>query len=184
VHAAFGEATALLVGDALIVQAFAELAVAGGPAHAALALVSTLGEAAGSTRGIIGGQAWEAEPSVGVDEYHRAKTASLFEAAAAMGALAAGAEPAPWRAFGEAIGRAYQAADDVADASASADAIGKPIGMDETLGRPSVVKVIGLEGARRRAKQHLRDARAAVPPGPGEALVCAWMDRFAARAGL
>lgn len=184
VHAAFGEATALLVGDALIVQAFTEIARGASAAPGAIELVSTLGVAAGATRGIIAGQAWESEPSVGVDEYHRAKTASLFEAAAAMGALASGADPAPWRVFGEAIGRAYQAADDIADASADAAALGKPTGKDESLDRPSVVKVIGLEGARRRAQQHLRDALSAVPTGPGEALVRAWIERFAARAGI
>jgi geranylgeranyl diphosphate synthase, type II len=180
VHAAFGEATALLVGDALIVQAFTELARGGATA----ALVAALGEAAGAARGIIAGQAWESEPAVTLDEYHRAKTASLFEAAASMGALAAGADPAPWRAFGEAIGRAYQAADDVADAAGDAEALGKPVGQDAMLGRPSVVSVSGLEGAKRRVKHHVRSAMQAVPPGPGETLVRAWAERFAARAGI
>jgi len=180
VHAAFGEATALLVGDALIVQAFVEL-TRGAPCAA---LVAMLGEAAGSARGIIAGQAWECEPACDVDEYHRAKTASLFEAASAMGALAAGADPEPWRAFGDAIGRAYQAADDLLDAAGDPTAMGKPTGRDQALGRPTVVAIAGVDGARRRVQNHVRAALDAIPPGPGEELVHAWVHRFASRAGL
>ena len=180
VHRAFGEATALLVGDALIVHAFAE--VARSP-RAAL-LVATLAQAAGATRGIIAGQAWESESEVAVDTYHRAKTASLFEAAAAMGAATSGADPEPWRAFGEAIGRVYQTADDIADASADARLLGKPTGKDQEKGRPSIVRAHGLDVARSLAHAQLRNALNAVPEGPGEPLVRAWVERFAERAGL
>ncbi len=180
VHKAFGEATALLVGDALIVQAFAEV----GRTPRAGALVSTLAEAAGATRGIIAGQAWESEPAVALDAYHRAKTASLFEAAAAMGAIAAGADPEPWRAFGDAVGRVYQSADDIADATADPRALGKPVGKDAELGRPSIVRTRGLDGARAKVEAQLRAAHDAIPSGPGELLVRSWIERFAARAGL
>jgi geranylgeranyl diphosphate synthase, type II len=180
VHKAFDEATALLVGDALIVQSFAEIARAPRAGH----LASMLAEAAGATRGIIAGQAWESEPAVALDAYHRAKTASLFEAAAAMGAVASGVDPEPWRAFGEAVGRVYQSADDIADATADARALGKPVGKDAELGRPSVVRARGLDGARAKVEAQLRAVRDAVPPGPGEMLVRSWIERFAARAGL
>ncbi|MBS2011566.1 MAG: polyprenyl synthetase family protein [Deltaproteobacteria bacterium] len=180
VHKAFGEATAVLVGDALIVQSFAE--VVRTPRAAELGAV--LAEAAGGARGVVAGQAWEAEPKVALDAYHRAKTASLFEAAAAMGALASGADPAPWRAFGEALGRVYQSADDIADASADATSLGKPVGRDRDLARPSVVATLGLDGARTCVEAQLEAARRLVPRGPGELLVRAWVEHLATRAGV
>lgn len=180
VHKAFGESTALLVGDALIVHAFAE--VARGPR--AGVLVAMLAQAAGAARGIIAGQAWESEPSVALDAYHRAKTASLFEVAAAMGAVTSGVDPEPWRAFGEAVGRVYQTADDIADVVADRTTLGKPTGKDEENDRPSVVRVRGLDGARSLAHAQLRDVLAAVPECPGQPVVRAWVERFAERAGL
>jgi geranylgeranyl diphosphate synthase type II len=180
VHRTFGEASAVLVGDALIVQAFAE--VAAGPRGGALATL--LAEAAGSVRGLIAGQAWESEPAVGVDVYHRAKTASLFEAAAAMGATSSGADPGPWRDFGDALGLAYQAADDIADVDGTASRTGKSAGRDEALDRPSLVRTRGVDAARTLALAKLRAAIDAIPACGGEVLVRAWVERFAARAGL
>lgn len=180
VHKVFGEPTALLVGDALLVHAFEEL----GRTASAGPLVLELSRAAGALRGIIAGQAWEQEPAAPLEEYHRAKTASLFEAAAAMGALASHADPAPWRRFGELIGRAYQAADDLADALPDSAAIGKPTGRDQALDRPSVVRALGVEGARRSARLAVDEALASVPPGRGAHLVTAWLERLASRIGV
>lgn len=182
VHARFGVALAVLTGDALIAQSFEALGHATGDAPAALpALLAALAAAAGTTRGLIAGQAWESEPSAPLEEYHRAKTAALFEAAAVMGALAAGAAPERWRAFGELVGLAYQAADDVRDAVGDAASLGKPTGRDASLGRPSLVRASGLEGARRRVRERLAAAAAAVPACPGEAHVRAWLAAFGER---
>jgi geranylgeranyl diphosphate synthase type II len=182
VHRAFGEATALLVGDAFIVHAFDVLAraVAGAP-HALADLLPTLAAAAGTTRGILAGQAWESEPSVPLDEYHRAKTASLFGAAAAMGAITAGASPLAWSRFGEALGRAYQAADDLADATGDASALGKPTGKDAALGRPSVVRDLGVAPARERLASWIAAALSEIPRCSGDRLVRAWVEQLAAR---
>lgn len=140
VHAAFGEATAVLVGDGLIVHAFETLARAlaarPGSSVAPLLVVS---QAAGARAGLVAGQAWELEPTADVGRYHRAKTASLFEAAAVLGAMTAGrpVDPEPFRALGAAFGVAYQIADDVADRLGDAATLGKPTGKDLELGRPT-----------------------------------------------
>jgi geranylgeranyl diphosphate synthase, type II len=179
VHRRFGEPLAVLAGDALIVQAFREAA----RAPEAAALVAALAEAAGPVRGLVAGQAWESERAVPLGPYHDAKTASLFEAAATMGAIAVGADPARWQPFGEAVGRAYQAADDIADALGDAAILGKPVGQDEALARPSLVRSVGLEAARRRLATLLARAQASIPTGMGASLLGAWLDRVAARLG-
>ena len=173
VHAAYGESTAVLVGDALIVGAFQQLtgsaAAAQAPqtAQAALRMLEVLGEAAGSPFGIAAGQAWEAESAVDLVAYHHAKTASMFEASVALGALAVGAEPSAWRSVGRLLGEAYQLADDLADLSASAEAMGKPVGQDRRNGRPNAALHLGINGARLRLRRCLEAACEAVPLCPG-----------------
>jgi len=137
VHRAFGEPLAVLAGDALIVLAFQTVARARGAPARLSQILLTVTAAAGAPSGIAAGQAWECEPVLDLDTYQRQKTGALFAAATMAGAAASGAEPEPWRALGEAIGAAYQAADDIRDAAAEADEIGKPTGRDATLGRPS-----------------------------------------------
>lgn len=180
VHAKYGEALALLVGDGLIVLSFETLARLGAE-HARLvpALVGTLAIASGPSRGIVAGQAWECEKAAPLAEYHRAKTASLFEAAAELGAIAAGGDRAGWAAFGEAFGRAYQAIDDLRDATSTTAETGKPVGRDEALGRPNLVRATGIVGARARLRQHFEAARAAIPEG-GDA-AAAWLEELGRR---
>jgi geranylgeranyl diphosphate synthase type II len=185
VHKVFGEALALLVGDAFIVHSFDVIVHASSTAPARLGpLLQTLAAAAGTTRGILAGQAWESEPVAPLEEYQRAKTASLFEAAAAMGAIAAGAPPQPWRGFGEALGRAYQAVDDLNDAIGDARRIGKPTGRDAALGRPSIVRAFGVEAARARVELLLGAALAGMPRCGGENVVLAWLESLSKRLGI
>ena len=181
VHRAFGEPLALLVGDAFIVHAF-DVLVRAAPRDLG-ELLQTLVSAAGTTRGILAGQAWESEPMAPLEEYQRAKTASLFESAAAMGAISAGASPQPWRRFASALGRAYQAADDLSDAIGSAARIGKPTGRDEALKRPSVVRAFGVEAARARVTTLIDAAMAELPPCGGEHEVREWVAGLSARLG-
>jgi geranylgeranyl diphosphate synthase type II len=173
VHKVWGEPLALLAGDALIVLAFDVLA-RWAPARVA-PLVLELATAAGGARGIAAGQAWETERAVDVLEYHRAKTASLFEAAAAMGALAAGADPGPWRRAGDLLGRAYQAADDIADAVGEQASLGKPTGRDALLGRPSLVRAEGIAAARACFDALVDQALDAVPTGGQRTLLQTWI---------
>ena len=149
-HAAFGEPTAILVGDALLTLAFETLA--GSPlaqAVAALRMTRLLAEATGSRAGIIGGQGLELQTNVDVLAYHAQKTSALFRAAAAGGAIASGtasddlreqeSEIARWSRFGELLGHALQLRDDIDDCTGTAEAIGKPVGQDAALGRPNAV---------------------------------------------
>jgi geranylgeranyl diphosphate synthase type II len=175
-HRVHGEPLALLTGDAFIVLAFETLAQSSAGAPCTRALVAALARGIGPSRGIIAGQAWESEPNAPLDAYHTAKTGALFAAAAALGAIAAGAEPEPWHAFGEHLGRAYQAADDLADAVGEAARLGKPTRRDEALGRPNVVRVHGVERARARVREITNDALAMLPSRPGTDAIRAWVD--------
>lgn len=163
VHKAFGEPLAVLAGDALILLAFQTLGLlAHAPQRLAL-LLMTVSRAVGAPAGIIAGQAWECEPKIDLRHYHRAKTGALFGAAAIAGAASAGAEAEPWRALGETLGEAYQAADDIRDACADSEEIGKPIGKDLALGRPNAVAELGVAGAVARLDTLVRDAIASIP---------------------
>lgn len=175
-HRAFGEAMAVLVGDALIVAAFgaAARAFAGGAVGEALGVME---EAAGAARGLVAGQAWELEPGGPPDlgTYHRAKTATLFEAAVALGALASGQPSGRFVPLGTAIGVAYQIADDLADAFSTEAELGKPVGRDALLGRPTAAAG-GKAMARARFQRAVAGVRAAVPPGRGAAALSAFVD--------
>ncbi len=148
VHYAYGESLAVLAGDALIVLAFQTLAANATRSPQRLApLIATIATGVGMPHGIVAGQAWECEPRVVLADYQRAKTGALFAAATMAGAQAAGASAAPWRALGEWLGEAYQAADDIRDVVGDPRVLGKPIGRDVALLRPSAAGELGLEGA-------------------------------------
>jgi geranylgeranyl diphosphate synthase type II len=167
VHAEFGEPLAVLVGDALIVAAFETVSRAGASAPARLpALVTLVARSVGAPGGIAAGQAWESETEIPLEPYHRAKTGALFVGATMAGAVAAGADPAPWRRLGEKIGEAYQVADDLLDAAGGEEA-GKPVGRDEALNRPSCVRRLGTAGAIAKLKDLVGEAAASVPDCAG-----------------
>ncbi|APR83585.1 Geranylgeranyl diphosphate synthase [Minicystis rosea] len=165
VHRAHGEPLAVLAGDALIVAAFETVARAARAVPDRMgALVEVIARGVASPHGIIAGQAWESEPHIPVITYRRAKTAALFEAAAAAGAVVAGADPAAWRLFGERIGEAYQVADDIQDVSGDPAALGKPVGRDAVLGRPNAARDLGAAGSRELMEQLVREALSEMPP--------------------
>ncbi len=158
VHVVYGQGAAVLVGDALLTEAFAVLASL--PAGLGGALVRELA-AAGGARGMIAGQTVD----IGMDgpivtrealeRLHRAKTGALLRASVRMGALAAGASAAELDAlstYGEAVGLAFQVQDDILDADQDS-------GDD---GPPSFVKLLGLDGAARLAREEAARADAAV----------------------
>lgn len=184
-HALFGEPTGILVGDALLTLAFE--ALGGAPlaqAERALRLIRLLADATGSRSGIIGGQGLELQTNVDVDAYHQQKTSALFRAAAAGGALAAGADDAAvahWGRFGELCGRALQLRDDLDDCLATAEEIGKPIGQDAANGRPNAVDRFGVDEVRRVLDEVVAEARALVGDGDDAAALHALVDRVAGR---
>jgi len=164
VHKTFGEPLAVLTGDALIVLAFQTIARVDCDPARLLKLTMTIGEAVGVPFGIVAGQAWECESEIDLAHYHRSKTGALFVAATAAGAASAGADPAPWRLVGEKIGEAYQVADDLRDAAADEEEIGKPVGQDVANDRPSAVRALGIDGAIDHLQCLIRGAVEAMPP--------------------
>lgn len=165
IHRSYGEATAVLVGDALIVAAFDLLGSVGAPASA----VVTLARAAGARGGLVTGQALElGGEDESVERYHLAKTAALFEAATRLGAIAAGAPEEPFAQLGIGLGRFYQLADDAADVFGDPAVLGKPVGQDGAHDRPSAFRAVSSAW---EAALILRERRAAVtaliPPCAG-----------------
>jgi geranylgeranyl diphosphate synthase, type II len=171
-HKVYGEALAILAGDALQAEAFS---LAGqGPEPVRVALCRELAEAAGA-QGMVGGQ-WldiaedrPAEVSY-LTRLHRLKTGALLRAACRMGALAAGGDEATLaRAaeYGEAVGLAFQIADDVLDVTGDEATLGKPAGGDAAAGRYTFPAVLGLEASRSLAAQQVEKAVAAVEPLEG-----------------
>jgi geranylgeranyl diphosphate synthase type II len=168
VHAAYGAPLAVLAGDALIVLAFQVVAWGAIAVPARIGpLLLTVGQSVGMPNGIVAGQAWESEPKIDLAAYQRAKTGALFAAATAAGATAAGADSQPWRALGEALGEAYQIADDLLDAVANPDECDKPVGQDAKLGRPSAVRTHGINGALDLLETLAAAAAASIPDCPG-----------------
>ena len=166
-HTRYGEAIAVLVGDGLIVAGFEALAKAAATApHRLAPMVTALAAGVGAPRGIVAGQAWESEPTVELAAYHRAKTGALFQAAASLGALSAGVEPAPWARLGLRLGEAYQLADDLAGVLSDGARLGKGTGVDLALDRPSAVRAHGVQGALLRLERALRTLLDSIPPGP------------------
>jgi len=164
VHSAFGERLAVLAGDALIVMAFQVLARAGSVApERMIQLLKTVAEGVGMPGGIVAGQAWECEPRISLREYQRLKTGALFAAATVAGAQAAGGDAEAWRALGERLGEAYQVADDIRDVIANPEVLGKPVGQDVALGRPSVATEQGLERAMQIFQRLVVGAVDAIP---------------------
>jgi farnesyl diphosphate synthase len=173
-HVAFGEATALLAGDALQALAFDVLARGGLPdAAGACALLA----AAAGSRGMAGGQAIDLA-SVGatlalpeLETMHRMKTGALIRAAVRLGAacgrpLAPG-EAAALDSYASAAGLAFQVVDDVLDVEGSAASLGKTAGKDAAQGKPTFVALLGVAGARERAEALRVEAHAALAPfGP------------------
>jgi geranylgeranyl diphosphate synthase type II len=179
VQAAFGEPLAVLAGDAMIVRAFQVLGEAAASAPQRLGpLLAIIAGGTGTPFGIVAGQAWEAEPRVALSDYQRAKTGALFAAATAAGAEAAGAEGRIWRGLGDRLGEAYQVADDIRDVLSDPAVLGKPIGQDVLLGRPSSARELGLDGAIFHFQSLVAQAIAAIPDCAGaprlRALV--WME--------
>ena len=171
VHVAYGEPCAVLAGDAMIVMAFELI---GRQIETALApkrvadVIRIVAGSVGMPHGIVAGQAWELEPTIGLADYQRAKTGSLFAAATEAGAAAAGMDSRQWWALGECLGEAYQVADDIRDVASTPEEIGKPIGRDAALGRPSAVAQHGLGGAKKRLKKLVDEAMGSIPDCPGK----------------
>lgn len=174
VHRQWDEAIAVLSGDALQTLAFELVAGADLPAEARVALALSLARAAG-VRGMVGGQALDiaaetAPAPLTLPEIARLqarKTGALLSWSAAAGARMAGADPAPLLRYGDALGLAFQIADDILDVEGTAAEVGKATGKDAAAGKATFVSLLGLEAAKARATSLAREACDALAPyGP------------------
>ncbi len=181
VHAAFGEQLALLAGDGLIVLAFETLARAETDSSRRSQVTVAIAQGVGARSGIVAGQAWESEPAPDISAYHHAKTAALFEAAAAAGALAGGGEAGAWGELGMRLGRAYQLADDIADWLGDSDTLGKPTGQDHVHGRPNAIHHFGPDEVEATFASAVRAVFGAIPSGEHAAWLRPWVERALGR---
>ncbi|HEX8435735.1 farnesyl diphosphate synthase [Archangium sp.] len=168
-HKVYGEAMAILAGDALLTDAFA--LVAGGAEPVRGMLCRELAVGSGSV-GMVGGQVLDiAEDRPARIDYltrmHRLKTGALIRAACRMGVIAAGGDAdalARADTYGEAVGLAFQIADDVLDVTGDAASMGKAVGADAAAGRFTFPAVLGLEESKQLAARKVAEAIAAVQP--------------------
>ncbi len=172
-HKVFGEAIAILAGDALLTLAFqvlSELPIDPGRKARLLAELST---ASGTVGGMIGGQVADLEgegqpptPDL-LESIHRAKTGALLRASLRMGAIQAGADEAQYAAlscYGEHVGLAFQIVDDILDVEESSAALGKTAGKDAAQLKITFPAVYGLEESRRMAEEECARAHQALAP--------------------
>jgi len=161
-HKKFGEANAILAGDALLTLAFQTVGEAPVAAERRVAILTEIAAGAGTVNGMVGGQVADLEAegkSVGREmlEYiHRSKTAALICAAVVSGAVCAGAgkeDAARLRRFGEAIGLLFQVTDDILDVEESSAALGKTAGKDMAQKKATYPAVFGLERSHQIAQE-------------------------------
>lgn len=173
-HKVYGEANAILAGDALLTRAFEMVALRspGVPAERLLAVVGELSLASGAP-GLVGGQVVDLEcegKQVDLDtlEYiHLHKTGALLRACVLCGALIAGASEdllQALRTYARGIGLAFQIIDDILDVTASSEVLGKTAGKDLTADKTTYPKLLGLEESKRRAEALVAEAKAALEP--------------------
>ena len=172
-HKIFGDAMAILAGDALLTLAFQVLAQLELPPDRKARLSEELATAAGTVGGMIGGQVADLEgegkpPEAGLLEtIHRAKTGALLRASLRLGAICAGATPTQYDAlscYGEHIGLAFQIVDDILDVEESSEHLGKTAGKDAQQHKITFPAVYGLDASRRMAEQECARAHQVLEP--------------------
>jgi len=163
VHKAFDEATAILVGDALLTLAFQTLSDAeqdGIPARNCLAMIRTLAGAAGHS-GMVAGQAIDFE-AIGktldveqLEAMHALKTGALISASVELGSMCSpdlqDGQLEALRNYARHVGLAFQIQDDILDVTGDTDTLGKPQGSDNALNKPTYTSILGLDAARSKA---------------------------------
>jgi len=171
-HKVFGEAMAILAGDALLTHAFIVLSrINRIAADRRISLVSELATASGTVGGMVGGQVHDLEAEGSTPEpkllerIHRAKTGALLRASVRMGAIYAGADDEQLTAltrYGEHIGLAFQIVDDLLDVEQPSEALGKTAGKDAAQQKVTFPAVYGMEASHRMAEEQRRCAHEAL----------------------
>ena len=167
-HVVFGEAIAILAGDALLTQAFQTLAnYESLNAEDKVRVISEVGQAAGTIRALIGGQVLDMQSEGKVisgeqlEEIHRAKTGALIRCAVRIGAIIGGSSERELKAlteYGEKAGLAFQIADDLLDETATSEELGKTAGKDAATQKATYTALYGIEGARSMADRLCHEA--------------------------
>jgi geranylgeranyl diphosphate synthase type II len=170
-HKAFGEANAILAGDALQTQAYEVLSRLQCPAEARVKIIEEIAKGTGTIDGMIGGQVVDLEaehtkPTPEVIEYiHRSKTAALITASVVTGGIYAGAsseQVGKLRCFGHSIGLAFQIVDDILDVTQTSEQLGKTARKDLAAEKATYPALFGLEESREKAASLLKSAENAV----------------------
>ena len=170
-HKVFGEAIAILAGDALQTQAYEVLSRLQCPPEARVMIIEEIAHGTGTVNGMIGGQVVDLEaehtkPDPEMLEYiHRSKTAALITASVVTGGLYArgsSEQIGQLRCFGQAIGLAFQIVDDVLDVTQTSAQLGKTAGKDAASEKATYPALFGLEESRKRAVELLESADNAV----------------------
>jgi geranylgeranyl diphosphate synthase type II len=166
-HKVYGEATAILAGDALQTQAYEVLSQLQCSADARVKIIEEIARGTGTVNGMIGGQVVDLEaertkPNAETLEYiHRSKTAALITASVVTGGIYANATPAQvetLRRFGQSIGLAFQIVDDILDMTQTSEQLGKTAGKDVASEKATYPALFGLEESRKKARTLLEDA--------------------------
>jgi geranylgeranyl diphosphate synthase type II len=170
-HVAFGEAIAILAGDALQTRAFEVLAGLDSPPAATVEIIGLIANAVGTVEGMIGGQVLDIEsehakptPEL-VEAIHRAKTGALIRVSVVAGGIYAGAaaeDAARLDLFGRKAGLAFQIVDDVLDLTVDSAQLGKTAGKDQATEKATWPAVYGIEQSRRDADRLIGEAFAAL----------------------
>jgi farnesyl diphosphate synthase len=191
-HIVFGEAMAILAGDALQALAFELLAddrVAGVDAATALTMLRVLGRACGA-EGMAGGQALDLAATgrklslAELEHMHACKTGALIRAAVRLGALVAGADDEVMHAldrYAHAVGLAFQVRDDILDVEGESAVIGKTAGKDAAADKPTFPSIIGLDASRKRLAELTNDALGAIASLGERASLLRELAHYAAR---
>src|SRR3954466_5715697 len=177
-HKAFGEANAILAGDALQTYAYEVLAKLKSPAERRVRIIAEIAHETGTIDGMIGGQVLDLEserkkPTAEILEYiHRSKTGALITASLVSGAIFGGGtdeQIEELRTFGRAIGLAFQIVDDVLDVTQSSEQLGKTAGKDTATEKATYPSLFGIDESLKKADALIAEGNAA-------------LDGFAARA--
>ncbi len=169
-HKVYGEATAILVGDALQTLAFGLLAEGDHSAEKKIDVIRLVAGACGS-QGVVGGQVVDIESegtqidAAVLDYIHRHKTGCLLRASVLLGAVLGGCSPEQQHrlsSYGEAIVLCFQITDDILDVLGSSDELGKPAGSDQARGKATYPSINGMEASRSRQAELYSDAIAAL----------------------
>jgi geranylgeranyl diphosphate synthase type II len=175
----FGDAIAILAGDALQTYAYEVLSRLSCPPEARVRIIEEIAHATGTVNGMLGGQVMDLEaehkkPEAETLEYiHRSKTAALITAGIVTGGIYAGADEvnvASLRSFGQKAGLAFQIADDILDVTQSSEQLGKTAGKDAAAEKATYPALFGIEASARKAEDLVTSA-------------CIQLDSFGERAG-